>query len=212
MQKPDYRPQFKRPDVRIEHQETVYQGFYQVQKLSLKHRLFNGGWSRELSRELVVRLPAVAVLMYDPKRDQVVLIEQFRVGAMAHEDGPWQLEMVAGMIDTDETPEQVAVRECEEESGAKVALESLELVCKYLVTPGGSNESLNIYCAPVGASQVTGVHGLPTEGEDIKVQVIDREALWGMLEQGKLTNAATIIVIQWLQLHQQRLQAQWNNS
>nr|MCS5557980.1 ADP-ribose diphosphatase [Oceanospirillaceae bacterium] len=76
----------------------------------------------------------------------------------------------------------------------------------------GSNESLNIYCAPVDASQVTGVHGLPTEGEDIKVQVIDREALWGMLEQGKLTNAATIIVIQWLQLHHQRLQAQWNNS
>jgi ADP-ribose pyrophosphatase len=105
----------------------------------------------------------------------------------------------------------VAVRECEEESGAKIALESLELVCKYLVTPGGSNESLNIYCAPVDASQITGVHGLPTEGEDIKVQVIDRDVLWGMLEQGKLTNAATIIVIQWLQLHHQRLQEQWIN-
>ena len=152
--------------------------FYQVLKLKLQHRLFKGGWSKELQRELVVRLPAVAVLMYDAKTDQVVLIEQFRVGGMAHENGPWQLEMVAGMIDTQETSEQVAVRECKEESGAVIAQRDLELVCKYLVTPGGSNESLAIYCAPVDASQIAGIHGLPTEGEDIKVQVINRPDLW----------------------------------
>ena len=204
-----YKPTFKRPDVRVAHQETVYQGFYQVQKLKLQHRLFKGGWSHLLQRELVIRLPAVAVLMYDAKSDEVVLIEQFRVGAMAHDNGPWQLEMVAGMIDTQETPEQVAVRECKEESGAVVAQSQLELVCKYLVTPGGSNESLAIYCAPVDASQISGLHGLPTEGEDIQVQVIERQALWHMLEQGKLTNAATIIAAQWLQLHYPRLQAQW---
>ena len=204
-----YKPTFKRPDVRVAHQETVYQGFYQVQKLKLQHRLFKGGWSHILQRELVVRLPAVAVLMYDAKSDEVVLIEQFRVGAMAHDNGPWQLEMVAGMIDTQETPEQVAVRECKEESGAVVSQSQLELVCKYLVTPGGSNESLAIYCAPVDASQISGLHGLPTEGEDIQVQVIERQALWQMLEQGKLTNAATIIAAQWLQLHYPRLQAQW---
>lgn len=204
-----YKPTFQRPDVRIAHQETVYQGFYQVQKLKLQHRLFNGGWSKELQRELVVRLPAVAVLMYDANRDEVVLIEQFRVGGMAHEDGPWQLEMVAGMIDTEETSEQVAVRECEEESGAIIAESDLELVCKYLVTPGGSNESLDIYCAPVDASQLSGVHGLPTEGEDIQVQVIERQVLWLMLQQGQLTNAATIIAAQWLQLHYPRLKTQW---
>lgn len=111
-----YKPTFQRADVRIAHQETVYQGFYQVQKLKLQHRLFNGGWSKELQRELVVRLPAVAVLMYDASTDEVVLIEQFRVGGMGHEEGPWQLEMVAGMIDTAETSAQVAVRECKEES------------------------------------------------------------------------------------------------
>jgi len=204
-----YKPTFQRSDVRIAHQETVYQGFYQVQKLKLQHRLFNGGWSKELQRELVVRLPAVAVLMYDANSDEVVLIEQFRVGGMAHEDGPWQLEMVAGMIDTEETSEQVAVRECEEESGAMIAESDLELVCKYLVTPGGSNESLAIFCAPVDASQLSGVHGLPTEGEDIQVQVIERQALWQMLQQGQLTNAATIIAAQWLQLHYPRLKTQW---
>ena len=204
-----YKPTFQRPDVRIAHQETVYQGFYQVQKLKLQHRLFKGGWSKELQRELVVRLPAVAVLMYDANRDEVVLIEQFRVGGMAHEGGPWQLEMVAGMIDTEETSEQVAVRECEEESGAIITESDLELVCKYLVTPGGSNESLDIYCAPVDASQLSGVHGLPTEGEDIQVQVIERQVLWQMLQQGQLTNAATIIAAQWLQLHYPRLKTQW---
>lgn len=206
-----YKPTFKRLDVRIAHQETVYHGFYQVLKLKLQHRLFKGGWSKELQRELVVRLPAVAVLMYDAKTDQVVLIEQFRVGGMAHENGPWQLEMVAGMIDTQETSEQVAVRECKEESGAVIAQRDLELVCKYLVTPGGSNESLAIYCAPVDASQIAGIHGLPTEGEDIKVQVINRPDLWHMLEQGKLTNAATIIATQWLQIHYPRLQGQWGS-
>jgi ADP-ribose pyrophosphatase len=206
-----YKPTYQCSDVRVNHQEIVYQGFYQVQKLKLQHRLFKGGWSSELQRELVVRLPAVAVLMYDAKRDEVVLIEQFRVGAMGHEDGPWQLEMVAGMIDTQETSEQVAVRECEEESGAMITESDLEVVCKYLVTPGGSNESLDIYCAPVDSSQLGGVHGLPTEGEDIQVQVIERQMLWQMLEQGKLTNAATIIATQWLQIHYLRLQAQWVN-
>ena len=204
-----YKPTFQRADVRIAHQETVYQGFYQVQKLKLQHRLFNGGWSKELQRELVVRLPAVAVLMYDASTDEVVLIEQFRVGGMDHEEGPWQLEMVAGMIDTAETSAQVAVRECKEESGAIIAESDLELVCTYLVTPGGSNESLDIYCAPVNASTLSGVHGLPTEGEDIKVQVIRRQTLWQMLEQGKLTNAATIIATQWLQLHSPRLKVKW---
>jgi len=205
-----YKPSFNQLDVRIAHRETVYQGFYQVEKLKLQHRLFQGNWSKELLRELVGRLPAVAVLMYDANADQVVLIEQFRVGAMDHEDGPWQLEMVAGMIDTVETPEQVAVRECEEESGAIIDQNDLELVCKYLVTSGGSNETLAIYCAPVDASQLGGVHGLPTEGEDIKVCVLERQMLGQMLEQGMLTNAATIIAAQWLNLHYLRLQSQWS--
>ncbi|MCO4836610.1 MAG: NUDIX domain-containing protein [Oceanospirillaceae bacterium] len=206
-----YKPVLNQSDVRIADQKTVYQGFYQVQKLKLQHRLFQGGWSKLLHRELVVRLPAVAVLMYDVITDQVVLIEQFRVGAMAHEEGPWQLEMVAGMIDTLETPTQVAIRECKEESGAIIDETNLELVCQYLVSSGGSNETLAIYCAPVDASQLGGVHGLPTEGEDIQVCVIDRQALGQMLEQGKLTNAATIIAAQWLQQHYPRLQAQWGS-
>ena len=205
-----YKPVLNQSDVRIADRKTVYQGFYQVQKVKLQHRLFQGGWSKVLDRELVLRLPAVAVLMYDATTDQVVLIEQFRVGAMTHEEGPWQLEMVAGMIDTLETPEQVAVRECKEESGAIIDQNDLELVCKYLVSSGGSNETLVIYCAPVDASQVIGVHGLATEGEDIQVCVLERQALGQMLEQGKLTNAATIIAAQWLQQHYLRLQKQWS--
>ncbi|MDB9972683.1 NUDIX domain-containing protein [Oceanospirillaceae bacterium] len=205
-----YKPVLNQSDVRIADRKTVYQGFYQVQKVKLQHRLFQGGWSKVLDRELVLRLPAVAVLMYDATTDQVVLIEQFRVGAMTHEEGPWQLEMVAGMIDTFETPEQVAVRECKEESGAIIDQNDLELVCKYLVSSGGSNETLAIYCAPVDASQVIGVHGLATEGEDIQVCVLERQALGQMLEQGKLTNAATIIAAQWLQQHYLRLQKQWS--
>ena len=207
-----YKPTFDLNDVQVIDQNIVYQGFYKVERFKLQHRLFAGGTSKELNRELVHRLPAVAVLMYDADQDLVVLVEQFRVGAMAHESGPWQLEMVAGMIDTKETPEQVAVRECMEESGAIIHEKDLELVSKYLVTSGGSNEELSIYCAPVNASLLGGVFGLPTEGEDIKVHIIKREDFIKMLEQGQLSNAAIIIACQWLNVNYQRLTKQWANQ
>lgn len=196
-------------DVEVIDEKVAYKGFYQLKQYQLKHRLFAGGWSKPLNREVVWRIPAVAVLLYDAKADAVVFIEQFRVGAMQHPQGPWQLEMVAGLIDTDEAPEQVASRECMEEAGVDVAPEQLHKVCEYLVSPGGSNECLTIYCAPVDASQVGGIHGLPGEGEDIRVASMPREQAWQWLRDGKITNAATIIAVQWLQMNYAQLQVEW---
>ncbi|MDP6969402.1 MAG: NUDIX domain-containing protein [Gammaproteobacteria bacterium] len=194
-------PEFTADDVEILTQIDAYQGFYRLKHYQLRHRLFAGGWSRPIEREVVCRTPAVAVLLYDAVADAVVLIEQFRVGAMQHPDGPWQLEMVAGLIDTDEGPEQVAVRECQEEAGVAITPEQLHKVCEYLVSPGGSNESLTIYCAPVDASRAGGLHGLSDEGEDIRVLSVSRAEAWQWLQAGKITNAATIIALQWLQIH-----------
>ena len=203
-------PEFGLKDVEIISEVDAYKGFYTLKNYQLRHRLFAGGWGKPVQREVVWRIPAVAVLLYDAAADAVVMIEQFRVGAMQHEHGPWQLEMVAGLIDTDEAPEQVAARECQEEAGVTVAPEQMQKVCEYLVSPGGSNESLTIYCAPVDASQVGGIHGLPTEGEDIRVLSVSREQAWQWLQNGEITNAATIIAVQWLQMNYMQLQAQWN--
>jgi ADP-ribose pyrophosphatase len=199
-------PKFMANDVEILDEKEAYRGFYQLKQYLLRHRLFAGGWSRPLKREVVCRIPAVAVLLYDAKADAVVLIEQFRVGALQHADGPWQLEMVAGLIDTDETPEQVAVRECQEEAGVSITTGQLHKLCEYLVTPGGSNESLTIYCAPVDANEIGGFHGVPNEGQDIRVLSMARAELWQWLQEGKVTNAATIIALQWLELNFSQMQ------
>ncbi|MDP6189199.1 MAG: NUDIX domain-containing protein [Gammaproteobacteria bacterium] len=200
-------PEFGVDDVEILDRKDAYQGFYRLRKYRLRHRLFAGGWGRPIEREVVWRTPAVAVLLYDARADAVVLIEQFRVGAMQHPHGPWQVEMVAGLIDTDEGPEQVAVRECQEEAGVGIAPQQLHKVCEYLVSPGGSNESLTIYCAPVDASRVGGLHGLADEGEDIRVFSMLRKEVWQWLQEGRITNAATIIALQWLQINYVQLQA-----
>ncbi len=99
--------------------ENCFKGFYKLDKLHVRHELFAGGMSKEISRELFVRHDAVCVLPYDAKRDEVVLIEQFRVGAMKKTSNPWLVELVAGLIDKDEQPEEVAHREAEEEAGLK---------------------------------------------------------------------------------------------
>ena len=218
---------YQRQDVEILTTTNAYQGFYTLKQITLRHKLFAGGWSQPINRELVEHIPAVAVLLYDVQLDSVVMIEQFRIGALDHPQGPWQLELVGGLIDTNETPQQVAARECQEEAGLTVSANDLLPVANYLVTPGGSNEHLAIYCAQVDARQAGGIYGVVTENEDIRVVVYSRQTLWQAMQQlnssetiqqdkkddrsskPNITNAATIIALQWLQLNYQQLQEKW---
>ena len=174
--------------------------------LTLRHRLFAGGWGPELRRELFVRPDAVCVLPYDPWLDRVVLVEQMRVGALDKRDSPWMLELVAGLFDADETPEEVAHREAQEE--AALRLRALTPIIRYFPSPGGSNVYVNLYCATVDSRGVGGVHGVPEEGEDIRGSVLSRTAAIEAMEQGQIDNAATIIALQWLQLHGSALREQ----
>ena len=125
-------------DIEIQEREQCFKGFYKVDRLRLRHRQFAGGMGPLLTRELFVRHDAVCVLPYDPQRDEVVLIEQFRVGAMDAGVNPWLMELVAGLIDKDEEPEEVARREAVEEAG--LTLGALWPIAQYLPSPGGSNE------------------------------------------------------------------------
>ncbi|PSV19185.1 ADP-ribose diphosphatase [Photobacterium leiognathi subsp. mandapamensis] len=200
------KPQsFGMEDVDIVAKETVYQGFFKMVKYRFRHKLFAGGWSGEVSREMFERGHAAALLPYDPITDEVVLIEQFRIGAMAADCAPWQLEIVAGMIDhQDESAEDVVKREAVEEAGLTVS--AIEKVTRYLSSSGGCSEMLDIFVGTVDSTQASGIHGLAEESEDIRVHVVSREQAYEWVESGKIENAATIIALQWLQLHYSRLQ------
>ncbi len=186
---------------------TVYDGFFKLERYELKHTLFTGGWSQPLQRELFRRNNCVGVLLYDPNRDEVVMLEQFRVGAMLHTEQAWLLEIVAGGIEEGETPEQVAYREAEEEAGCTI--EELMLISEFYTSPGGASEKLSLFCGKVDSTNVGGIYGLAEEDEDILVSVISFAEAYNLLEQGRIESGIPIIAIQWLALNRDKLRAKW---
>lgn len=197
---------FNKKDVEILNKETLFKGFFRMVKYRFKHKRFAGGWSEPVEREMFERGHAAAMLPYDPIRDQVVIIEQIRVGALEHAQ-PWQLEIVAGVIDTDESAEQVVCREAVEEAGLTVG--RIEKITSYYPSSGGCSEKLDVFIGEVDCSQAGGIHGLDCEGEDIKVHVMSRTEAYQLVKDGRIENGALIIALQWLALNYQPLQQQW---
>jgi len=187
--------------------DNCFKGFYQLDRVHVRHELFAGGMSQEISRELFVRHDAVCVLPYDAIRDEVVLIEQFRVGALGKVDNPWLIEVVAGLIDKDEKPEEVAQREAEEEAG--LSFSSLWPVTRYLPSPGGSDEFVHLYLGRCSTAEAGGLYGLDEEGEDIRVKVWAFEDALQAVRDGRICNAAAIILIQWLALNRDEVRGLW---
>ena len=202
----DLKPQFTRGAVDIISRKTMYDGFFQIQKLRLRHRLYRGGWGGEMDRELFVRGHAVGVLLYDPERHLVALAEQFRVGALERENGPWCLEVVAGMVEEGESLEDVARRELQEEAGLEV--QDLHFIRSYLPSPGGTCERMHLFCACADLDGVEGYFGLADEHEDIRLRVFPLDTLLEAVasDDSAIDNAASIISLQWLQLNRERLQ------
>ncbi|WP_163836135.1 NUDIX domain-containing protein [Spartinivicinus ruber] len=200
------KPSFNLQDTEIILQDRTYNGFFKIDHYQLKHRLFQGGWSQPLSREVMVRRPAAAVLLFDPYHDQVIVAEQFRVGALAANDNnPWLTEIVAGIIEAGETAEDVAIREAKEEANCDV--QQLLPICEYYPSPGGCSEKLHLFCGIIDTSVVVeGVFGLAEEGEDIRVSCIPAKQAITMLADGRINNAAAIIALQWLSLNKTDIQ------
>ena len=201
----DNPPQGRTVD--ILEKETVYKGRFQVDRYRLRHTLHEGGWSGAMVREVFERGHAAAVLPYDPVLDCVVLIEQFRPGAYAAGRDPWLYEIVAGIIEDGETPEDVVRREAVEEAG--VTLSTMEKVASCLMTPGACSESIEIYCGCVDASQTGGIHALDHEHEDIRAFTLPFPEARAWLEAGRFVNAITTISMQWLCLNRDRIRAEW---
>ena len=208
MQKPENLPvTFAKNDVEIIARETLYSGFFSMELYRFRHRLFNGEMSGEIRREIFERGHAAVLLPFDPVRDEVVLVEQIRIAAYDVSASPWLLEMVAGMIEEGESVEDVARREALEEAGLVVG--RTKPVLSYLASPGGTSERLSIMVGEVDATTAEGIHGLADENEDIRVHVVSREQAYQWVEEGKIDNAASVIALQWLQLHYQTLRHEW---
>ncbi|MDX1512875.1 MAG: NUDIX domain-containing protein [Gammaproteobacteria bacterium] len=186
---------------------TVFDGYFQIDRFKLRHSLHEGGMSAPLVREVFERGRVAAVLPVDPTRDEVVLIEQFRIGPYAVGWDPWILEGVAGIIEEGESAEDVARRECIEEAGCEIT--DLVPIMRYLSTPGACTETVDLYCGRVDSSAAGGVHGLDEEGEDIRVRVYTVPEALDLLEQSRIVNGKTIIALQWLALHYPRLKDRW---
>ena len=198
---------FSKNDVEIIARETLYSGFFSLELYRFRHRLFNGEMSGEVRREIFERGHAAVLLPFDPVRDEVVLIEQIRIAALDTSESPWLLEIVAGMIEEGETPEEVARREAQEEAGLIVG--RTKPVLSYLASPGGTTERSSILVGEVDATTAQGIHGLADENEDIRVHVVSREQAYQWVNEGKIDNAASVIALQWLQLHYQDLRKEW---
>ncbi len=201
-------PFFGKNDVELEPQSALYQGFFKLIKYQFRHKLFAGGWSPTISREVLERGHAVAVLLYDPALNEYVFIEQFRIGALPTSESPWLLEIVAGMIEPDESPDEVCRREAFEEAG--VEIQQLYKALSYLSSPGGTTERIHIYIGEVDATTAAGIHGLDNESEDILVRRVSEAQTLRWLEQGKLDNAATLIAVQWFLLNKKTVLNEWS--
>ena len=198
--------QFSHQDLTILKEETVYKGHFELKKIHFKHKLFNGGVSGEVVRELLVKGAAAALIAYDPVLDNVVLIEQVRIGAYVPDSdrSPWLLELVAGTIDKGaESPAEVAIREAQEEAGLTVS--NVEHALSVWDSPGGQLERLHLFLGLVDSSKVGGIYGLlEEENEDILVHVVSREQAYQWVVEGKIDNVIAVIGLQWLELNYQK--------
>lgn len=202
--------QFSQEDMEIMAEKTLYKGFFTLKQIQFKHKLFAGGESEIVTRELLIKGAASAVIAYDPKADSVVLVEQVRIGAAYHPEpmrSPWLLELIAGMVEKDEKPEEVALRESKEEAG--ITVKNLTHCLSVWDSPGGTVERLHLFVGKVDSSQAKGIHGLADENEDIRVHVVKREQAYQWMCEGKIDNGIAVIGLQWLQLNYAQLQKRW---
>jgi ADP-ribose pyrophosphatase len=191
-----------RQEVEVLERSDRYEGFFRLSTFRLRHTLFAGGWSQEISRELFHRGGCVAVLPYDPIRDEVLLIEQFRIGALGQKEPPWLTEIVAGGIEAGESPEDVAFREAGEEAG--LSLKALHRIGSFFTSPGGTGERVTLFIGLVEGPLEAGLHGLTDEGEDIRSFTLPLSEAEKAVERGVVDSMIPAYAIMWLAAHRGR--------
>lgn len=194
-------------DVRVLNDELAWEGHYRMRKLTLQHRQFAGDWSEVITREVFERGDAVGVLPYDPVTDSLVLIEQFRPGALRANDSPWMLELIAGVVEQGESDVEVVHREAMEEAACEMS--ELESIATLFPSAGACSEQVRLFCGRVEKASIGGVHGLEEEGEDILVHAVSRADALQLLADNRIPNGHTLIALQWLKIHGDALRERW---
>ncbi len=200
------------PDLTIESQSRPYAGRFAVDVVKFRNRRFDGSMSGVRTWELFRRGRAAAVLPYDPWTDQVVLMEQFRLPALAAGLDPVMMEVPAGLCEGGETPEQTVRREIREE----IALETDALLpmVDVVLTPGGSDERCTLFAGrvhapPAGPDGIAGTAGLASEEEDIRARVLPADLAIERALGGAYANSVTVIALLWLAAKRQQVRAEW---
>lgn len=195
------------PDKKVEllKSETLQEAFFRYDRHMVRHEKYEGGWTAELPREVFECGDAVCVLPYDPVRDEVLLIEEFRIIPYIRGEGAWLISVIAGLIEEGESLEEVARRESMEEAGIEIS--SLEFMLRFHVSPGAVNQCVTLFCATADISDAGGIHGLDNEHEDIKVMVMKFGDAMAALAAGDITASPAVIALQWLALNRDRLQS-----
>jgi ADP-ribose pyrophosphatase len=199
-------------DLRIIGRDIAFKRHLRVDVYRFRHRLFSGEWSGERIYDVIRRGAAVGVLLYDPERDTVVLVEQFRLPPLLAGYSPWVVEVVAGLVDKEnETHAEVGIRETAEEAGLEVIGE-LVPIQRYVPMPGNSDETITLFCGRVDASKAGGIYGIADEHEDIRVVVKPLAELEAMVDAGRIETGHTLICLYWLLRHHETLRRQWGVS
>ena len=202
-----FRLRYGAEDVEVQGREISFAGYFSLETLTLRHRRFAGGWSAPMRRELFQRGDAVGVLPWDPVSDTVILIEQFRIGALRDDDSPWMLELIAGIVEPGESDTHVANREAEEEAGCQLG--RLESIAAFYPSAGACSEQIRLFIGETLTAQPGTVQGLASEHEDILVHQLTRAEALAMLDRGEINNGHTLIALQWLARHAEALGARW---
>ena len=199
---------YNKKDVQIIRTNPVYQGFIDLELVELKFKMYSGSWSHIVEKAVVKKYSAVAVLLFDPKNDIIILTEQFRIGCLFSPANPWHIEVVAGLIEPDISVEDTVHKEVLEEAGVKI--KAIEKITEYWTSPGFTNDYFYLFCAAVDSINMPEIAGLEKENEDIKLRKFIPESIFEKIYDGEMNNAHTIICLQWMKNNYARLKEKWS--
>ena len=190
------------PKFKILDKKNIHDGFFKMNEVTLKYKKYNGDWSNAIKRELFGGAQVSAVLPYDPINKKIVLIQQFRPGTISRDNQNYLDEIVAGIIDPGETPEDTAKRECLEETGCEIS--NLTSIQSYFPAPGSSESFYNLFLGEVIAPDKEIIRGLENENEDILVKSYSFDEVKTKMNKKEILNGLTLIALQWFFLNIER--------
>jgi len=178
---------------------NLFDGFFKMNEVTLNYKKFDGTWSNKIKRELFGGAQVSAVLPYDPKKKEIVLIKQFRPGTISKNVNNYLDEIVAGIIDSGESPKEAAIRECLEETGCSI--KKITPMLEYFPAPGSSESFYYLFLGEVDAPNETRIKGIETENEDIFVKSYKFNEVKNKLNNREFLNGLTILALQWFFLN-----------